>query len=160
MAILVGMREYLIVSWFVFFLISSDDKHLFLCFMTICLSPLENCLSLRPIFLEVIINFGDESLVSCFICKYFLPFHGLSFFLGLFRCKQGFPVQNLLSLCMYVCMYSFVCLFIIFNSLILDYNVFFSHYSCFSGFCQFFTLWQGGPVSLTYISFFSHYSPS
>ena len=123
--------------------------------MTICLSPLENCLSLLPIFLEVIINFGDESLVSCFICKYFLPFHGLSFFLGLFRCKQGFPVQNLLSLCMYVCMYSFVCLFIIFNSLILDYNVFFSIIAVFQDSVN-FLLYGKVAQSHLHIYLFSH----
>ena len=76
-------------------------------------------------------------------------------FFGLFRCKQGFPVQNLLSLCMYVCMYSFVCLFIIFNSLILDYNVFFPIIAVFQDSVN-FLLYGKVAQSHLHIYLFSH----
>ena len=41
---------------------------------------------------ELFIYFGDQSFVSCFICKYFLLSYGLSF------CLVSFAVQKLLSL--------------------------------------------------------------
>ena len=43
---------------------------------------------------ELFEDFGEQSLVSHFLCKYFLPFHGLPF--GLFMIF--FAVQKLLSL--------------------------------------------------------------
>ena len=43
---------------------------------------------------ELFVDFGEQSLVSHFLCKYFLPFHGLPF--GLFMIF--FAVQKLLSL--------------------------------------------------------------
>ena len=41
---------------------------------------------------ELFVYFGDESLVSCFLCKYFLPFGEFSFHLiyGFLCCIKGF----------------------------------------------------------------------
>ena len=64
-----------------------------MCLLAIYMFSLEKCLfSLLPIFClsclfsdtelyELFVYFGDEPFVSCFICKYFLPFWGLSFHL-------------------------------------------------------------------------------
>ena len=60
------------------------------CWPSVCLLWRNVCLGLLPIFClgclvfdielhERLVYFGDYSFVGCFLCKYFLPFWGLSF---------------------------------------------------------------------------------
>ena len=90
--ILVGVKSYLIVVLICISLMASNAGDLFLCLPAICVSSLGRCLFRSFAYCWIQLSFELLSCESCLyvldtrplsdmMCKYFLPFCGLSFHL-------------------------------------------------------------------------------